>query len=37
MHQRTYQRVLKRIWALEAQRDQQLYLLMQRAGLSEVR
>jgi hypothetical protein len=29
MHQRTYQRVLRQIWACEAWRDEQLYLFMQ--------
>jgi len=37
MHQRTYERVLERIWAIEASRDEQLYRFMQRTGLLQVR
>jgi hypothetical protein len=34
MHQRTYRRVLKRIWACEMWRDEQRYLFMQRGARS---
>ena len=36
MHENTYQRLLERIWAIEAWGDEQLYRFMRRSGLAGV-